>query len=63
MIIDTKHTRSLAGLVAVPQKYFLQDHWNLETPICGLATTGECLYTSYVKPEARMRSSKLFIIV
>ena len=36
---------------------------DLETPICGLATTGECLYTSYVKPAARMRPRKLFIIV
>jgi len=25
--------------------YFLQDHQDLETPICSLTTTGECLYT------------------
>ena len=42
---------------------FLQNHWDLETPVCGLATTGECLYTSYVKREARMQPSKLFITV
>jgi len=27
----------------------LQDHWELETPICGLATTGEWCYTLYHK--------------
>jgi len=43
--------------------YFLQDDWYLETPICSLATSGECLYTSYVKTTARTRPSELLIIV
>jgi len=36
---------------------------DLETSICGLATTGEYLNISNVKPDACMRLSKLFIIV
>ena len=58
---DHRHyvkSRSLEALVAITPNVF---HWDLETPICGLATTGECLYTSYVKPEVCMRPSKLFI--
>jgi len=35
----------------------------VESPEGDLTTTGECLYTSYVKPVACMRPSKLFIIV
>jgi len=45
--------------------YFLQDHRNLETPSYSLsiATTEEYLYTSYVKPEAYMTPSKVFVIL
>ena len=57
------NTRSLAALVAITQNVFSARPLDLETPICGLANTEECLYTSYVSPEVHMRPSKLFIIV
>jgi len=39
------NTCSLATLVPITM-CFLQDHWDLETPICGFATAGGCVCTS-----------------
>jgi len=40
-----QNARSLEALVVITQNLFLQDHWELETLICGLDTTAECCYT------------------
>ena len=44
----TKHSLFASSTSAITQ-HFLQDLWDLETPICSLATTGECRYTLYHK--------------
>jgi len=44
------NTRLLGAILATCRTYFLQDHWELETPICGLAITGRCHYT--IAPKA-----------
>jgi len=47
MIIDTKHSFiSSAGCHCAERI-----SWDLETPLCGLTTTGECLYTAMSNPR------------
>ena len=58
------NSRSLAALVAITQNVFPARWLRPGNSItCVLGTIRECLYTSFVKPAARMRPSKLFIIV
>jgi len=44
MTIDIMHSFASSWLPST-RTYFLQDHWDLETPIWGLATTEVCCYT------------------
>jgi len=47
LLLFTTWSSTLKKALVVHNTHFFQDHWELETPTCGLATAGECLYTSY----------------
>jgi len=42
MIIDTKHSFISSAGCHYAERISCKSHWDLEIPICGLATTGGC---------------------